>query len=247
MLRRVFQRLCRLVSHRIKPGTYRTPQTSPQERTASKSPSPLQRVIKPAWYFDQQNAATYNAAIPANQLPDEILLMVGAYLSPYTKLLLHQTSQRLSQVFAQRAGFFPLNEFDPEVSQLDKVQLIKRGMRICVQDPEIQDLVSKLSEARNSDSLKWWRSEEGRCTHGEVGGPSCVRWHLRLADEGDFTPTQGGWISDAAHMTCEQTKWAGSKRVRICGCQSQIDVSMRRVLGTEVEEIKQWVDVVSYE
>ncbi|KAF2489164.1 hypothetical protein BU16DRAFT_567347 [Lophium mytilinum] len=115
----------------MRPGTQLLQQPTVQGSQVSRGgPSLLQRITKPKWYFKQQEAAIHNAATPLYQLPNEILLMTGTHLSPYAKLLLRQTSQRLSHVFVPPAGFFPLNEHSPEIAELDKAQPVKPGMRI---------------------------------------------------------------------------------------------------------------------
>ncbi|KAF2810994.1 uncharacterized protein BDZ99DRAFT_519662 [Mytilinidion resinicola] len=98
----------------IRPG-----EDGSQQDSGISNPLPLP-VAKPAAYRKQQAAAIHNATEAAMyRLSNEILLMIGAYLSPVSNFVLHQTCQKALHVFAPPPGFFPLNEFDLETSLLE--------------------------------------------------------------------------------------------------------------------------------
>ncbi|KAF2488620.1 hypothetical protein BU16DRAFT_223782 [Lophium mytilinum] len=83
---------------------------------------------KMATYSKQHAAAIHNATEAAiYRLPDEILLIIGVYLSTVSNFVLHQTSQH---VFAPPPGFFPLKEFDPETLLLEITLSAQQSIRM---------------------------------------------------------------------------------------------------------------------
>jgi hypothetical protein len=73
-----------------------------------------------AYYLQQRMAAIHNPKQSRIvQLPDELLLEIGAHLWPLHTIAIHQTCQKLRSVLLLGRGVFPLNEFDPEISVLE--------------------------------------------------------------------------------------------------------------------------------
>ncbi|KAF2489165.1 hypothetical protein BU16DRAFT_622749 [Lophium mytilinum] len=128
-------------------------------------------------------------------------------------------------------------------------------MHLSVYDPIIFNLVSKLIHARDTGQLKWYRSEGTPCVHdppvGSITSTACCQWHVST-NENDFLPSQGAWISDWWKMDC--------RRQYVWGCPCEIKVFLRRLPGSDVEEVimevcrkwthksmdQDWMDMIGY-
>ncbi|KAF2494942.1 hypothetical protein BU16DRAFT_540179 [Lophium mytilinum] len=72
-------------------------------------------------YPGRKVAAQHNATASSFlHLPLELLLSIGGYLSPLSRFRLGHTCKTLRSTFPLPAGFFPLNEFDEQISQLER-------------------------------------------------------------------------------------------------------------------------------
>ncbi|KAF2805869.1 uncharacterized protein BDZ99DRAFT_99953 [Mytilinidion resinicola] len=146
----------------------------------------VHRDIKSTLNHKQQAAAIHNATqVPIHQLPYELLLMISVYLSPVANMAMHQTCQRMMDVFTLLPGTFPLNDFDPESLWLENTQSARIWCSVCERRhafnlffasqrtrPPFERCCVKMDEAVRICEHQWCTfSEISESRYGEVVGP----------------------------------------------------------------------------